>query len=31
VKVHMSAIFRAMNVANRSQALVAIARHGVRP
>lgn len=28
VKVHMSAIFRALNVNNRSQALVVISRHG---
>lgn len=30
VKVHMSAIYRAMGVANRSQALVVISRHGSR-
>jgi len=30
VKVHMSAIFRAMNVRNRSQALVALSRSGAR-
>ncbi len=30
VKVHMSAIFRALNVKNRSQALVVIARKGHR-
>jgi DNA-binding NarL/FixJ family response regulator len=30
VKVHMSAIFRALNVKNRSQALVVIARKGPR-
>lgn len=30
IKVHMSAIFRALNVSNRSQALVIIARHGNR-
>ena len=30
VKVHMSAIFRAMGVSNRSQALVVISRHGAR-
>jgi DNA-binding NarL/FixJ family response regulator len=29
VKVHMSAIFRAMNVRNRSQALIALSRGGV--
>ena len=28
VKVHMSAIFRALNVNNRAQALVVISRHG---
>lgn len=28
VKVHMSAIFRALNVTNRAQALVVISRHG---
>jgi len=28
VKVHMTAIFRALNVSNRAQALVVIARHG---
>ncbi|QDF98825.1 DNA-binding response regulator [Azoarcus sp. DD4] len=30
VKVHMSAIFRALGVSNRAQALVVITRHGVR-
>lgn len=30
VKVHMSAIFRAMNVRNRAQALVALSRTGAR-
>src|SRR5574337_722537 len=30
VKVHMSAIFRALNVSSRAQALVVIARHGNR-
>lgn len=30
VKVHMTAIFRALGVANRSQALVALARSGTR-
>ncbi|ANQ86596.1 response regulator transcription factor [Azoarcus olearius] len=30
VKVHMSAIFRALGVSNRAQALVVIARHGAR-
>lgn len=30
VKVHVSAIFRALNVKNRSQALLVIARHGGR-
>jgi DNA-binding NarL/FixJ family response regulator len=30
VKVHMSAIFRALNVSNRAQALVVISRHGTR-
>lgn len=30
VKVHMSAIFRALNVSNRAAALVVIARHGSR-
>ena len=30
VKVHMSAIFRAMNVRNRAQALVALSRSGAR-
>lgn len=30
VKVHMSAIFRALNVTNRAQALVMVARHGNR-
>jgi DNA-binding NarL/FixJ family response regulator len=30
IKVHMSAIFRALNVSNRAQALVVIARHGNR-
>lgn len=30
VKVHMSAIFRALKVSNRAQALVVIARHGAR-
>lgn len=30
VKVHMSAIFRALNVSSRAQALIVIARHGPR-
>ena len=30
VKVHMTAIFRALGVVNRAQALVAIARSGTR-
>lgn len=30
IKVHMSAIFRALNVSNRAQALVMMARHGNR-
>ncbi len=30
IKVHMSAIFRAMNVKSRAQALVVISRHGGR-
>nr|WP_211163152.1 response regulator transcription factor [Aromatoleum diolicum] len=30
VKVHMSAIFRALNVTSRAQALIVIARHGPR-
>ncbi|MCB1958225.1 MAG: response regulator transcription factor, partial [Rhodocyclaceae bacterium] len=30
VKVHVSAIFKAMKVSSRAQALVVIARHGVR-
>lgn len=30
VKVHMSAIFRALNVSNRAQALIVINRHGPR-
>nr|WP_249115773.1 response regulator transcription factor [Azoarcus sp. L1K30] len=30
VKVHMSAIFRALGVSNRAQALVVISRHGTR-
>ena len=30
VKVHMSAIFRALNVSSRAQALIVIARHGSR-
>jgi DNA-binding NarL/FixJ family response regulator len=30
VKVHMSAIFRALNVNSRAQALIVIARHGPR-
>jgi DNA-binding NarL/FixJ family response regulator len=30
VKVHMSAIFRALNVSNRAQALVVISRNGTR-
>jgi DNA-binding NarL/FixJ family response regulator len=30
IKVHMSAIFRALNVSSRAQALVVIARHGNR-
>ncbi len=30
VKVHMSAIFRALGVSNRAQALVVISRHGAR-
>ncbi|MDY0012099.1 MAG: response regulator transcription factor [Rhodocyclaceae bacterium] len=30
IKVHMSAIFKALNVSNRAQALVVIARHGNR-
>lgn len=30
IKVHMSAIFRALNVSNRAQALVVMARHGNR-
>ncbi len=30
VKVHMSAIFRALKVSNRAQALVVISRHGTR-
>ncbi len=30
VKVHMSAIFRALNVSNRAQAVLVITRHGAR-
>jgi DNA-binding NarL/FixJ family response regulator len=30
VKVHMSAIFRALNVTNRAQAVLVITRHGAR-
>jgi DNA-binding NarL/FixJ family response regulator len=30
IKVHMSAIFRALNVSNRAQAVVVMARHGNR-